>query len=89
MARCGLALIPVRQRRSQPTSVSVALTLQPAASVWTPSIASFPMIFRLCASRAISGLRLVDRAPTLKDMLIAEAGGAGAGAPKLLRGLAL
>jgi 2-octaprenyl-6-methoxyphenol hydroxylase len=35
------------------------------------------------------GLRLVDRAPTLKDMLIAEAGGAGAGAPKLLRGLAL
>jgi 2-octaprenyl-6-methoxyphenol hydroxylase len=35
------------------------------------------------------GLRLVDRAPTLKDMLIAEAGGAAAGAPKLLRGLAL
>jgi 2-octaprenyl-6-methoxyphenol hydroxylase len=35
------------------------------------------------------GLRLVDRAPTLKDMLIAEAGGAGADAPKLLRGLAL
>lgn len=35
------------------------------------------------------GLRVVDRAPALKDMLIAEAGGAGAGAPKLLRGLAL
>jgi 2-octaprenyl-6-methoxyphenol hydroxylase len=35
------------------------------------------------------GLRLVDRAPTLKDRLIAEAGGAGSGAPKLLRGLAL
>jgi 2-octaprenyl-6-methoxyphenol hydroxylase len=35
------------------------------------------------------GLRIVDRAPTLKDMLIAEAGGAGSGAPKLLRGLAL
>jgi len=35
------------------------------------------------------GLRLVDRAPALKDMLIAEAGGAGSGAPKLLRGLAL
>jgi 2-octaprenyl-6-methoxyphenol hydroxylase len=35
------------------------------------------------------GLRVVDRAPTLKDMLIAEAGGAGSGAPKLLRGLAL
>ena len=35
------------------------------------------------------GLRIVDRAPTLKDMLIAEAGGAGGGAPKLLRGLAL
>jgi 2-octaprenyl-6-methoxyphenol hydroxylase len=35
------------------------------------------------------GLRLVDRVPTLKDMLIAEAGGARGGAPKLLRGLAL
>jgi 2-octaprenyl-6-methoxyphenol hydroxylase len=35
------------------------------------------------------GLRIVDRAPALKDMLIAEAGGAGRGAPKLLRGLAL
>ena len=35
------------------------------------------------------GLRIVDRAPALKDMLIAEAGGAGAAAPKLLRGLAL
>ncbi len=35
------------------------------------------------------GLRIVDRAPGLKDMLIAEAGGAGSGAPKLLRGLAL
>jgi len=35
------------------------------------------------------GLRLVDRAPRLKDMLILEAGGAGRGAPKLLRGLAL
>ncbi len=35
------------------------------------------------------GLRLVDRAPALKDLLIAEAGGAGRDAPKLLRGLAL
>jgi len=35
------------------------------------------------------GLRIVDRAPALKDMLIAEAGGAGGGAPKLLRGLPL
>jgi 2-octaprenyl-6-methoxyphenol hydroxylase len=35
------------------------------------------------------GLRLIDRAPRLKDMLIAEAGGAGSGAPRLLRGLAL
>jgi 2-octaprenyl-6-methoxyphenol hydroxylase len=35
------------------------------------------------------GLRLVDRAPTLKAMLIAEAGGAGREAPRLLRGLAL
>ena len=35
------------------------------------------------------GLRVVDRAPPLKDMLIAEAGGAGSGAPKLLRGLSL
>ncbi len=35
------------------------------------------------------GLRLVDRAPALKDLLIAEAGGAGRGAPKLLRGLVL
>ncbi len=35
------------------------------------------------------GLRVVDRAPAVKDMLIAEAGGAGSGAPKLLRGLAL
>jgi 2-octaprenyl-6-methoxyphenol hydroxylase len=34
------------------------------------------------------GLRIVDRAPILKDMLIAEAGGAGTAAPKLLRGLA-
>ena len=35
------------------------------------------------------GLRLVDRAPPLKDLLIVEAGGAGRGAPQLLRGLAL
>jgi len=35
------------------------------------------------------GLRIVDRAPRLKDMLISEAGGAGGGAPKLLRGVAL
>jgi 2-octaprenyl-6-methoxyphenol hydroxylase len=35
------------------------------------------------------GLRVIDRAPALKDMLIAEAGGAGGAAPKLLRGLAL
>jgi 2-octaprenyl-6-methoxyphenol hydroxylase len=35
------------------------------------------------------GLRIVDRAPPLKDLLIAEAGGAGRGAPKLLQGLAL
>ena len=35
------------------------------------------------------GLRIVDRAPALKDMLIAEAGGASGSAPKLLRGLAL
>jgi 2-octaprenyl-6-methoxyphenol hydroxylase len=35
------------------------------------------------------GLRIVNRAPALTDMLIAEAGGAGDSAPKLLRGLAL
>ena len=35
------------------------------------------------------GLRIVDRAPPLKDMLIAEAGGATGNAPKLLKGLAL
>ena len=35
------------------------------------------------------GLRLVDRAPALKDLLIGEAGGGGRGAPKLLRGFAL
>ena len=35
------------------------------------------------------GLRIVDRAPALKDMLIAGAGGAGGGAPMLLRGLSL
>jgi 2-octaprenyl-6-methoxyphenol hydroxylase len=35
------------------------------------------------------GLRIVDRAPALKDMLIAEAGGARSGAPKLLRGIEL
>jgi len=35
------------------------------------------------------GLRLVDRAPWLKDRLITEASGAGSGAPRLLRGLAL
>jgi 2-octaprenyl-6-methoxyphenol hydroxylase len=35
------------------------------------------------------GLRIVDRAPPLKDLLILEAGGAGRGAPRLLRGLAL
>ena len=35
------------------------------------------------------GLRIVDRAPVLKDILIAEAGGAAGGAPKLLRGLGL
>jgi 2-octaprenyl-6-methoxyphenol hydroxylase len=35
------------------------------------------------------GLRLVDRALPLKDLLIGEAGGAGRGAPKLLQGLPL
>jgi 2-octaprenyl-6-methoxyphenol hydroxylase len=35
------------------------------------------------------GLRLVDRAPALKDLMIVEAGGAGRGAPRLMRGLAL
>ena len=35
------------------------------------------------------GLRIVDRAPPLKELLIAEAGGAGDGAPKLMRGVAL
>jgi len=35
------------------------------------------------------GLRLVDRAPWLKDLLIAEASGTNSGAPRLLRGLAL
>jgi 2-octaprenyl-6-methoxyphenol hydroxylase len=35
------------------------------------------------------GLRMVDRAPLLKYMLIAEAGGATSGAPRLLQGLAL
>jgi 2-octaprenyl-6-methoxyphenol hydroxylase len=35
------------------------------------------------------GLRLVDRAPILKDRLILEAGGAGREAPRLLRGAAL
>ncbi len=35
------------------------------------------------------GLRIVDRAPALKDMLIAEAAGASGSAPRLLRGLAL
>ena len=35
------------------------------------------------------GLRIVDRAPALKDMLMAEAAGSGPAAPKLLRGLAL
>ena len=35
------------------------------------------------------GLRLVDRAPLLKDRLILEAGGAGREAPRLLRGAPL
>ncbi|MGO4869720.1 MAG: FAD-dependent monooxygenase [Roseiarcus sp.] len=35
------------------------------------------------------GLRVVDRLPTLKDLFIAEAAGAGAGAPRLLRGFGL
>ena len=35
------------------------------------------------------GLRIVDRAPWLKDLLVAEASGAGPGAPRLLRGLDL
>jgi 2-octaprenyl-6-methoxyphenol hydroxylase len=35
------------------------------------------------------GLRVLDRAPMLKDMLIAEAGGAGGPPPKLLKGFAL
>jgi 2-octaprenyl-6-methoxyphenol hydroxylase len=35
------------------------------------------------------GLRLVDRAPALKQMFIDEAGGGGGGAPRLLRGLAI
>ena len=33
------------------------------------------------------GLRVVDRLPTLKSLFIAEAAGAGSGAPRLLRGL--
>ncbi len=33
------------------------------------------------------GLRVVDLAPTLKNLFIAEAAGAGSGAPRLLRGL--
>lgn len=35
------------------------------------------------------GLRIVDRAPTLKSLFMAEAAGAGASAPRLLRGLGL
>ncbi|MGD1016230.1 MAG: FAD-dependent monooxygenase [Roseiarcus sp.] len=35
------------------------------------------------------GLRVVDRAPTLKGLFVAEAAGAGSGAPRLLRGLGL
>jgi 2-octaprenyl-6-methoxyphenol hydroxylase len=35
------------------------------------------------------GLRVVDRAPALKELMIVEAGGAGRGAPRLLRGIAL
>jgi 2-octaprenyl-6-methoxyphenol hydroxylase len=35
------------------------------------------------------GLRVVDRAPTLKSLFVAEAAGAGASAPRLLRGLGL
>jgi 2-octaprenyl-6-methoxyphenol hydroxylase len=35
------------------------------------------------------GLRMVDRVPALKDLMIVEAGGGGRGAPRLLRGLAL
>ena len=35
------------------------------------------------------GLRLVDRAPTLKRMLIEEAGGGRGAAPRLIRGLAI
>jgi 2-octaprenyl-6-methoxyphenol hydroxylase len=35
------------------------------------------------------GLRIVDRAPRLKDMLMIEAGGVSSGAPRLLRGLPL
>ncbi len=35
------------------------------------------------------GLRIVDRTPALKQLLIAEAAGAGGAAPRLLRGLAL
>ena len=35
------------------------------------------------------GLRLIDRAPALKDWLVSEAAGAGGAAPKLLRGVAL
>jgi len=35
------------------------------------------------------GLRLVNRTPPLKDLLILEARGAGRGVPKLLRGLSL
>ena len=35
------------------------------------------------------GLRLVDRAPPIKNFFMAEAAGAGARAPRLLRGLGL
>jgi 2-octaprenyl-6-methoxyphenol hydroxylase len=35
------------------------------------------------------GLRVVDCAPTLKNLFVAEAAGAGASAPRLLRGLGL
>jgi 2-octaprenyl-6-methoxyphenol hydroxylase len=35
------------------------------------------------------GLRIADRLPTLKSLFMAEAAGAGASAPRLLRGLGL
>ena len=88
-ARYGSASIRARPGRSGLTSAAAVSTSRPADSASIRSTACSPTTPRRCASSATSAFASSTAPPALKDMLIAEAGGARSGAPKLLRGIAL